>query len=581
MNEQYRTHTCGELREEHIGQRAMLSGWAAAMRNHGGVLFIDLRDHYGVTQVVLHDEALLKGISRETVVRVEGAVVARDAETYNPKLATGTVEVQAETLEALGSPALPLPFEIGTAETREEVRLGYRYLDLRGAHMQRNLKFRAALIRAMRAKMEAMGFLDVQTPILSASSPEGARDYLVPSRRHKGKFYALPQAPQIFKQLLMLSGVDRYYQFAPCFRDEDARNDRHPGEFYQIDFEMSFASQEDVLCVAETLMRALCEEFAPAGSTITPAPFPRIPYKEAMLRYGSDKPDLRNPLIIRNLTGFFAGVGFKPFTGRPVRGINVPGCGLQSKRFFDEMLTFALSIGMQGLGYISVMEDGELKGPIVKFLNEEKQRELLEIFGMRRTDTVFFICDRPQVCDKLAGQIRCELGQRLGLIDKTRFEFCFVTDFPMYELDENRRPAFTHNPFSMPQGGLAALETRDPLEILAWQYDLVLNGSEISSGAVRNHMPEVMAKAFAIAGYSEEELQKRFGALYTAFRYGAPPHAGMGLGFERILMLLLGEESIRDVLAFPLNGSAQDTMLGAPGEVTEQQLRETHIRLRQ
>jgi len=577
---QYRTHTCGELREEHIGQRARLSGWAATLRDHGGVMFVDLRDHYGVTQVVLHDEKLLKGITRETVIRVEGTVVARSEETYNPKLATGMVELRAETLKVLSSPALPLPFEIGSIDTREEIRLGHRYLDLRGSHMQRNLKFRAELIKAVRAKMEDMGFLDVQTPILTASSPEGARDYLVPSRKHKGKFYALPQAPQIFKQLLMLSGVDRYYQIAPCFRDEDARNDRHPGEFYQIDLEMSFASQDDVLTVAEILMHDVCVEFAPEGSVVTPTPFPRIPYKEAMLRYGSDKPDLRNPLIIRDLTEFFLNVEFKPFKSKPVRGINAPGCAKQSKSFFELMLKFATEIGMQGLGYISITEDGELKGPIVKFLPEEKQKELLGIFDMQNTDTVFFICDRPQVCDKLAGQIRTELGRRLGLIDDKRFEFCYITDFPMYELDDQKKPAFTHNPFSMPQGGLDALENQDPLEILAWQYDMVLNGSEISSGAVRNHVPEIMTKAFGLAGYSEEELKKRFGALYTAFHYGAPPHAGMGLGFERVLMWLLGEESIRDVLAFPLNGNAQDVMLGAPSEVTELQLREAHVKVR-
>ena len=580
MNKLYRTHTCGELREEHIGQTAMLSGWVATQRNHGGVIFLDLRDHYGVTQVVLHDESLLKGVTRETVVRVEGKVTARDAETYNPKLATGTVELHADALTILSAPALPLPFEIGDADVREEVRLKQRYLDLRGPHMQHNLQFRAKLIKAIRAKMEDMNFLDVQTPILTASSPEGARDYLVPSRKWKGKFYALPQAPQIFKQLLMLSGVDRYYQIAPCFRDEDARNDRHPGEFYQIDFELAFASQDDVLEAAETLMHDIFTRFAPEGSSITPCPFPRIPFKEAMLRYGSDKPDLRNPLLIEDLTAFFADVDFKPFKGRPVRGINAPGCEKQSRSFFEQMLKFATSIGMQGLGYISITEEGELKGPIVKFLPEEKQQELLKLFGMQNTDTVFFICDRPQMCDKLAGQIRSELGRRLELIDETRYEFCFITDFPMYELDDNKQPAFTHNPFSMPQGGLEALESQNPLDILAYQFDMVLNGSEISSGAVRNHVPEIMTKAFALAGYSEDELKKRFGALYTAFQYGAPPHAGMGIGFERVLMWLLGEDSIRDVLAFPLNGNAQDAMLGAPSEVTELQLRDAHIKIR-
>ncbi|MDR0531046.1 MAG: aspartate--tRNA ligase [Oscillospiraceae bacterium] len=578
MHEPYRTHTCGELREEQIGQRVRLSGWAAVFRNHGGVIFIDLRDYYGVTQVVLHNEALLRGITRETVVAVEGVVVARGEETYNPKLATGTVEVHADSLVPLGSPALPLPFEIGGAGTREEVRLKHRYLDLRGPRMQRNLQLRAKLLKAVRAHMESMGFLEVQTPILTASSPEGARDFLVPSRKWKGKFYALPQAPQQFKQLLMLSGVDRYYQIAPCFRDEDARNDRHPGEFYQIDFEMAFASQEDVLRTAETLLCGIFEEFAPDKKI--ERRFPRIPYKEAMLRYGSDKPDLRNPLVIQDLTAFFADAAFKPFQGKPVRGINAPGCAKQSRSFFEQMLQYAQSIGMQGLGYISVAEDGGLKGPIVKHLSEEKQRELLAMFEMQRTDTVFFICDRPQICDKLAGQIRSELGRRLELIDESRCAFCFVTDFPMYELDEQKQPAFTHNPFSMPQGGLEALETQNPTEILAWQFDLVLNGVELSSGAVRNHIPEIMTRAFALAGYSEDELKRRFGALYTAFHYGAPPHAGMGLGFERIMMMLLGEESIREVLAFPLNGNAQDAMLGAPGDVTEIQLREAHIKIR-
>ncbi|MDR2753913.1 MAG: aspartate--tRNA ligase [Oscillospiraceae bacterium] len=582
MNEQYRTHTCGDLRGEHIGQRVTLSGWADTFRNHGGVIFVDLRDHYGVTQLVLHDESLLRGVTRETVVRVTGAVNARSEETYNAKLATGQVELQVDTLQALGAAPQNLPFEVGASNNvREDVRLRYRYLDLRGARMQKNLQVRAQLLAALRENMESLGFLEVQTPILTASSPEGARDFLVPSRKHKGRFYALPQAPQQFKQLLMLSGVDKYFQIAPCFRDEDARNDRSPGEFYQLDYEMAFATQEDVLQVGETVLSNIFNRFAPAGSTVSPAPFRRIPYKEAMLRYGSDKPDLRNPLLIEDLTAFFGDVEFKPFKGRPVRGIKAPGCARQSKSFFEQMPKFAESIGMKGLGYISMRDGGKLKGPIVKFLPEEKQAALLRLFLMQDDDTVFFISDRPALCNKLAGQIRGELGQRLGLIDKNRFEFCFITDFPMYEIDEQtKQVGFTHNPFSMPQGGMDALRDKDPLEILAWQFDIVVNGIELSSGAVRNHIPEVMVKAFEIAGYTEAELKKRFGALYTAFGHGAPPHAGMAPGVDRMLMILLGEDSIRDVTAFPMNGNAQDLLLGAPGEVSEQQLREVHIKVR-
>jgi len=578
----YRTHTCGELRESDIGARAMLSGWAETFRNHGGVIFVDLRDHYGVTQLVLHDGSLLEGVTRETVIRAAGTVVARDAETYNPKIATGTVELSVERVEILSCAPAYLPFEVGNSDgVREEARLKHRYLDLRGPRMQRNLRTRAELIRALRENMEKLGFLEVQTPILTASSPEGARDYLVPSRKFKGRFYALPQAPQVFKQLLMLSGVDRYYQIAPCFRDEDARNDRSPTEFYQLDFEMAFATQEDVFCVAESVLYDVFSRFAPGHVTdITKPPFPRITYREAMLRYGSDKPDLRNPLIIQDLTEFFADVEFKPFRGKPVRGIAVPGCAKQSKSFFEQMLQFATGIGMQGLGYISVLED-ELKGPIVKFLSGEKQQALLDRMGMGVTDTVFFISDRPGACDKLAGQIRSELGRLLDLIDKNRFAFCFITDFPMYEIDaETKKIGFTHNPFSMPQGGLEALLTRDPLDILAYQYDVVVNGYELASGAVRNHMPDIMLKAFEIAGYGEEELKRRFGALYTAFQHGAPPHAGMAPGLDRILMLLLEEDSIREVTAFPMNGNAQDLLLGAPSEVTERQLREVHIKVR-
>ena len=581
MNEQYRTHTCGALLEEHIGQRAVLSGWAETFRNHGGVIFIDLRDHYGVTQVVLHDDAPLKGITRETVIRAEGVVVARGEDTVNPKLATGRVELHADQIEALSSAAAPLPFEVnGSDPVREEIRLKYRYLDLRGKRMQDNLILRAKVIERLRDSMRGMGFLEVQTPILTASSPEGARDYLVPSRKFKGRFYALPQAPQQFKQLLMVSGVDRYFQVAPCFRDEDARYDRSPGEFYQLDYEMAFAAQDDVLAVAELAMADVFNAFG-QGKAVTAPPFRRIPYRESMLRYGSDKPDLRNPLEIQDLSEFFADVDFKPFQGRPVRGINAPGCAKRPKSFFENMLKFAEGIGMKGLGYISMTESGELKGPIVKFLPPEKQKALLALFDMRNTDTVFFISDRAKLADKLAGQIRTALGERLGLIDDSRFEFCFITDFPMYEYnEETKKIDFSHNPFSMPQGGMDDLMSKDPLDILAWQYDLVVNGVELSSGAVRNHHPEIMARAFEIAGYTREELEKRFGAMLQAFQYGAPPHAGMAPGIDRILMLLAGEDNIREVTAFPMNGSAQDLLLGAPSEVSEQQLREAHIKIR-
>ncbi|MDR1927963.1 MAG: aspartate--tRNA ligase [Oscillospiraceae bacterium] len=600
MNEQYRSHTCGALREANIGEKARLSGWAETFRNHGGVIFVDLRDACGVTQLVLHDEALLKGVSRETVIMAEGRVVAREEETYNPKLPTGQVELHADIVTLLSAPAAALPFDVNGKDVREDLRLKYRYLDLRGSRMQKNLLLRAELLQHLREKMRALGFLEVQTPILTASSPEGARDYLVPSRKFKGKFYALPQAPQQFKQLLMVSGVDKYFQIAPCFRDEDARNDRSPGEFYQLDYEMAFATQEDVMAVAEDVLFGAFQAFAPEGFAIAPPPFRKIPYRESLLRYGTDKPDLRNPLLIEDLSGFFADVDFKPFQGKPVRGINAPGCARRSKAFFEQMLQFASSIGMKGLGYISVVPAAEedtgsqntapyplmpeghlLKGPIVKFLAPEKLATLCAQLHLQPGDTVFFICDRPGAVNRLAGQIRAALGERLGLIDKNRFEFCFIVDFPMYEInEETKKLEFTHNPFSMPQGGMEALTAKDPLDILAYQFDVVCNGAELSSGAVRNHLPAVMVKAFALAGYTEEDIKERFAALYTAFQYGAPPHAGMAPGLDRMLMLLTGEESIREVTAFPMNGNAQDVLLGAPGDVTESQLREVHIKLR-
>jgi aspartyl-tRNA synthetase len=577
----YRTHTCGELREEYVGKTVKLSGWVETIRDHGGVTFFDLRDQYGITQIVLHDENTVAKISKESVITVSGAVKKRDAETINPKIETGTVEVHAETIDIQSKAVRVLPFEISESKnTREEVRLRHRFLDLRNPDVKKNILLRAKVIAFLRTKMEELGFTEIQTPILTSSSPEGARDYLVPSRKHHGKFYALPQAPQIFKQLLMVSGFDRYFQIAPCFRDEDARADRSPGEFYQLDFEMSFAEQEDVLRVAETVLHDVFSTFS--NKTVSPAPFRRIPYAEAMLKYGTDKPDLRNPLVIEDLTDFFADVNFAPFKNILVRGIVAEGAALQPKSFFEKMLAFATEIGMKGLGYISVLQDNSLKGPIVKFLSEEKQAVLRKDLSLKQNDTLFFIADAPKAVDGLAGLIRTALGDQLNLINRDKFELCFIVDFPMYGKNEETDVIeFTHNPFSMPQGGLQALETKNPLDILAWQYDIVCNGCELSSGAVRNHLPEVMVKAFEIAGYTQADIEKKFSALFNAFHYGAPPHAGMAPGIDRIVMLLAEEENIREVVAFPMNGNAQDLLMEAPCEVSEQQLREVHIRVRQ
>ncbi|NLL38131.1 MAG: aspartate--tRNA ligase [Clostridiales bacterium] len=573
-----RSHTCNELRPENIGLQVKLAGWVSSIRDHGGVKFLDLRDHYGITQLVIHDEAMLEGVNRESTIAVTGKVVARDDDTVNPKLETGYVEVHVESLELLGKCKAMLPFEINDSRsTKEDTRLKYRYLDLRNPKMHDNIMLRSRLINFLRSEMERLGFVEIQTPILTCSSPEGARDFLVPSRRHPGKFYALPQAPQQFKQLLMVSGFDRYYQIAPCFRDEDARHDRSPGEFYQLDYEMSFADQEDVFAVAEEVLYNTFCKFT--DKKVSGKPFKRITYCEAMLKYGTDKPDLRNPLEIADLTPVFADVDFPAFRGKQVRGI-VADCSGRPRSFFEKMLKFALDIGMKGLGYITLTE-GNFKGPIEKFLSEEKKKLLIESLGMKEGETLFFISDSKKLVNNLAGQIRAQLGKVLGLIDEGSFEFCFITDFPMYEIsEETGRLEFTHNPFSMPKGGLDALNNLDPLKITAYQYDIVCNGVEISSGAVRNHRPDIMKKAFELAGYSEADLERKFGALYTAFQYGAPPHAGMAPGIERILMLISGEDSIREVIAFPLNGNAQDPMTGAPGTVTEQQLREVHIKLR-
>lgn len=573
-----RTHHCNELTDEHIGKNVTLAGWVDTVRDHGSVKFLDLRDQNGVTQIVFHDHSMLEGVTRETVIAATGTVRARDAANINPKLDTGTVELLADSITVLGPCRNVLPFEIrDSVSTREEVRLKYRYLDLRNPAIHRNIVLRSKVINFLRKRMEELGFLEIQTPILTASSPEGARDYLVPSRKHQGKFYALPQAPQQFKQMLMVSGFDKYFQIAPCFRDEDARGDRSPGEFYQLDLEMAFAEQEDVLKVAETVLSEAFAKFS--DKRVSPAPFRRITYRDALLKYGSDKPDLRNPLTILDLTDFFSGVDFTAFKNKPVRGI-VADCAGRPRSFFDSSLKYATSIGMKGLGYLTLSE-GDFKGPIAKFLSPEQKARLIEEYQLREGQTLFLISDRPDAVNKLAGQIREWLGENLELIEKDAFEFCFVVDFPMYEYNpETKQIDFTHNPFSMPQGGLEALQTKDPLQILAYQYDVVCNGVELSSGAVRNHSPEIMKKAFQIAGYSEAELEKRFGALYTAFQYGAPPHAGMAPGIDRIVMLLAGEEAIRDVIAFPLNGNAQDLLMGAPCEVTEHQLREANIKIR-
>ena len=573
-----RTHLSTELSQEHIGENVRLSGWVDRLRDHGGVMFLDLRDYSGIMQVVLHDDSMLDGVHRECVISVTGKLRARSDDTINASLNTGYIEVFADSLELLGSCNNMLPFEIKESKTtREDLRMMFRYLDLRNPEMKDNLILRAKVISFIRQKMESLGFLDVQTPILTASSPEGARDYLVPSRKHKGKFYALPQAPQIFKQLLMVSGIDRYFQIAPCFRDEDARGDRSPGEFYQLDFEMAFVEQEDVFAVGETVMFETFSEFT--DKRISPVPFKRIKYDEAMLKYGTDKPDLRNPLEIVDLTEFFSRVEFPLFKGKPVRGI-VADCSGRPRSFFDNSLKFALSIGMKGLGYLTLSE-GDFKGPIEKFLSDEQKRELIDSLGMKDGVTLFFVCDAKAVVNGLAGGIRTWLGESLEIIDKDCFEFCYITDYPMFEFNhDTKRIDFTHNPFSMPIGGLDALNSKDPLDIYAHQYDIVCNGIELSSGAVRNHSPEIMKKAFAIAGYTEKELEKRFGAMYSAFQYGAPPHAGMAPGIDRIVMLLAEEENIREVIAFPLSGNAQDYLLGAPSEVTELQLREAGIRVR-
>ncbi len=576
----YRTHSCNDIREQDIGSVARVAGWVENIRDHGGVIFLDVRDQYGVVQVVIHDEAMLDQVNRECVVTACGPVVKRDEDTINPKIETGTVEIRATELTVLGKCENVLPFEVATStEVKEEVRLKYRYLDLRNKKVHDNILLRSKVIAFLRQKMTEMGFVEMQTPILSASSPEGARDYLIPSRKHHGKFYALPQAPQIFKQLLMVSGFDKYFQVAPCFRDEDARADRSPGEFYQLDFEMAFATQEDVFAVAEELLSSTFAQFT--TKKVSPAPFPRISYEECMVKYGTDKPDLRNPLEIVDVSDLFVDSSFKPFCNKCVRAIKVPGMAGKSKGFFEKMEKYALEIGMKGLGYFKVTEDYKYLGPIDKFLNDDQRIELKNRCELEPDCVLYFIADSKKEAPRLAGMIRQEVAKRMELIDEDSFKFCFVVDFPMYEQDEETgKIIFTHNPFSMPQGGLEALTTKNPLDILAYQYDIVVNGIELSSGAVRNHDLDIMVKAFEIAGYTEEDLKEKFGSLYSAFHYGAPPHAGMAPGIDRMLMLLAEEENIREVIAFPMNSNAQDLLTGAPTPVTEQQLREVHIKVR-
>ena len=580
IENKYRSRACGEVSESDIGKVIRVAGWVENIRDHGGIRFVDLRDQYGIVQVVIPEDSMLDGVRKETVVTIEGEVTRRDPETVNPKISTGTVELRAASLSILGKVMENLPFEINAStDTKEEVRLKYRFLDLRNKKVKDNIILRSKVISFLRSEMERLGFTEIQTPILTASSPEGARDYLVPSRKHPGKFYALPQAPQQFKQLLMVSGFDRYFQIAPCFRDEDSRADRSPGEFYQLDFEMAFATQEEVFAVAEEVLSNTFAKFS--DKKVDKDPFMRISYDDAMLQFGSDKPDLRNPLRIIDLSDLFVESDFKPFRGQTVRAIPVPDCAHQPRSFFEQMLGFAESIGMKGLGYVKVNEDMTYAGPIDKFLSDEQRAEIARRGNLKPDYVLYFIADAKDTAPKLAGQIRNELGRRLNLIDTDSFRMCFVVDFPMYELDEETGEiGFTHNPFSMPEGGLEALNTKDPLTIYAQQYDIVCNGVELSSGAVRNHDVDTLIRAFEIAGYPKEVMISKFPALYNAFHYGAPPHAGMAPGVDRMVMLLTGEENIREVIAFPMNSNAQDLLMGAPNEVTEQQLREVHIKLR-
>ena len=581
----YRTNNCGELTKQDVGKNVKIAGWVQTIRDLGGLLFIDLRDQYGITQAVVTVESglieMASKIPTESTISIEGPIKIRDEETINKNIPTGEIEVVAEKIEILGKRLKNLPFEINSDKAvGEDLRLKYRFLDLRNEKLKNNILLRAKVLQFLRNQMIEKGFTEVQTPILTSSSPEGARDYLVPSRVHPGKFYALPQAPQQFKQLLMVSGIDKYFQVAPCFRDEDARADRAPGEFYQLDMEMAFATQEDVFGVMEKVMYNTFKEFG--GKKVAEYPFPRIAYRDAMLKYGTDKPDLRNPLIIKDVTDIFQNIEFNAFKGKIVRTITVPNAMEIPRRFYDGMVDFAISeCGAKGLAWLKVLEDGTLQGPIAKFIEEDAQNKLLSTTDTKAGDAIFFIAEAPRIVDTLAGRIRAELGNRLDLIEKDVYKFCWIVDFPMYELNDEGNLDFCHNPFSMPQGGLEALNSKEPLDILAYQYDIVCNGIELSSGAVRNHDPEIMIKAFEIAAYDKQTIENKFPALFNAFHYGAPPHAGIAPGIDRMIMLMQDEPSIREVIAFPMNSKAQDLLMGAPGEVTEEQLRDVHIKIRE
>ena len=583
--EKYRTHTCGDITLADVGKKVKIAGFVQTIRDLGGLVFLDIRDMYGITQVVTSAESNIvdfaSHIPIESSVSVEGVVRKRSEDTINEKIKTGLVEIYIDEIKILGKRTADLPFEVNTdQEVREDLRLKYRYLDLRNDKLKANIILRSKVIQFLREEMIKQGFLEIQTPILTSSSPEGARDYLVPSRLHEGKFYALPQAPQQFKQLLMVSGFDKYFQIAPCFRDEDARADRAPGEFYQLDVEMSYATQEDVFSIIEPVIYNTFTKFS--NKKVVEYPFPRIPYKEAMLKYGSDKPDLRNPLIIVDVTDVFESenVTLNAFKGKLVRTIAAHDVGDKPRSFFEGMTDYAIKeCKAKGLAWLRIQDDRSFQGPIAKFIPDDEREELIKRTNSKPGDCLFFIAEVPRVVDTLSGEIREELGKRLDLIDENVFSFCWIVDFPMYELDEHGKIAFNHNPFSMPQGGLEALKTKDPLDILAYQYDIVCNGIELSSGAVRNHDIDIMIKAFELAGYSEEHVKEKFGALYTAFQFGAPPHAGVAPGIDRMIMLLVGADNIREVIAFPLNSKAQDLMMGAPGYVSRDQLRDVHIRI--
>ena len=578
----YRTHNCGQIRVSDVGKKISLAGWVETIRDMGGIVFVDLRDQYGITQIVAsNDDKLVDQVSKipiESTISVTGTIKLRDEETINKAIETGEVELVIEQLEILGKRTKNLPFEVNVdKDVREDLRLQYRYLDLRSEKLRKNIELRAKLIQFLREKMISKGFLEVQTPILTSSSPEGARDYLVPSRVYPGRFYALPQAPQQFKQLLMVSGIDKYFQIAPCFRDEDARADRSPGEFYQLDMEMSFATQEDVFEVMEEVMY---DTFTKFTNKKVDKKFVRIPYNEAMEKYGTDKPDLRNPLIIQDVTEIFQHVELNAFKGKTVKIISVPNCAETPRSFFEGMTDFAISeCKAKGLAWLRVNEDRTLQGPIAKFIDDESREKMLKQTNTNAGDALFFIAEQKRLAQLLAGQIRAELGKRLDILEKDVYKFCWIVDFPMYEEMDNGKIEFSHNPFSMPQGGLKALEEKKPLEILAYQYDIVCNGIELSSGAVRNHAPEIMVKAFDIAGYKKEVIEEKFPALFNAFQYGAPPHAGIAPGVDRMLMLIAEEDNIRNVIAFPMNSKAQDLLMGAPGQVTNKQLEEVHIKL--